>query len=97
MLYHNGAVEISEFPRTLRSLYVPGIDHMYFQKKVRFLMNYLHKGKLFCLKYEDQNIGYCMVSTGKCGRYTYAGKTILPSAPSTLSRTSGAEVCPRRY
>lgn len=32
MLYHNGAVEISEFPRTLRSLYVPGIDHMYFQK-----------------------------------------------------------------
>ncbi|MGM9650689.1 MAG: GNAT family N-acetyltransferase [Faecousia sp.] len=44
-------------------------------------MNYLHKGKLFCLKYEDQNIGYCMVSTGKCGRYTYAGKNDITVGP----------------
>ena len=33
MLYHNGAVEISEFPRTLRSLYVPGIDHIVLSKE----------------------------------------------------------------
>lgn len=65
---------IYRYGASLNRLYLSDVDEMYFQKKVRFLLNYISKGELYYMKdrVADITVGYCMISRGKAFRYSFA-------------------------
>jgi len=73
-LYKDDDYVIFQYPSTICDFYIKGIDNMYFQKKVRFFLNYISGGLIYCLKdiNADEIIGYCMISIGKAFHYNYA-------------------------
>lgn len=86
--FENEEYIIKEYKTTLTNFYIKGIDNMYFQKKVRFLLNHLSGGGIYYLeeKHTGDIVGYCMISFGKSFHCNYANKDDITLGPIYLKQ-----------
>lgn len=87
-IYIDDKIRIFKYKQSLKSTYMPGVDNMYFNKKVRFILSFLCGGSIYYMvdKESEDIMGYCMISKGKSFHYRYAESGSITVGPIYLKR-----------
>ena len=85
-IYSDDKIRIFKLKQSLTKIYISGIDNMYFNKKIRFVLSYLCGGSIYYMVNGDDKdiMGYCMVSKGKSFHYRYAETDSITVGPIYL-------------
>ena len=87
-IYIDDKIRIFKYKQSLKSTYMPGVDNMYFNKKVRFFLSYLCGGSIYYMvdRESEDVMGYCMISKGKSFHYCYAEPGSITVGPIYLKK-----------
>lgn len=71
-IYKTGSLTFYEYKPTILKPFYVNLEPLTLRRRIRLILAYFSKFKVYYLKEDDHFVGYCLVQSGKDSRYKFA-------------------------